>query len=279
MAYNRPVKIGIIGGSGMDNPTILEDRREQFVETPYGKPSDALIFGKVNGVECILLARHGRGHVISPSHLNYRANIWALREAGCTHVIVTTACGSLREDKHPGDIVILDQFIDRTRFRPQTFYDGEAHSPKGVCHIQMAHPFCDETRQILIETTKELGIHFHPKGTNITVEGPRFSTKAESKVWRQEGADIINMTTVPEVVLAKELGMCYAAIALVTDYDCWRDDIEHVSADAVMKIFKENAGKAHNILIHAVPKIVSRDWTSVLKAHEDMIKASTIGGV
>ena len=166
-----------------------------------------------------------------PTNVNYRANIWALKEEGCTHVIVTTACGSLKEDIHPGDCVILDQFIDKTTKRVSTFYDGEPKSPKGVCHIPMDKPFCGRTREIIIKTAKDLGEFktVHSQGTAITIEGPRFSSKAESLLWRQWGGDVVNMTTVPEVCLAKEAGLCYAAVALPTDYDSWRSDKESVS--------------------------------------------------
>ncbi|XP_039615097.1 S-methyl-5'-thioadenosine phosphorylase isoform X3 [Polypterus senegalus] len=151
MSIDLQAKIGIIGGSGLDDPDILEGRSEKYVETPYGKPSDALITGKIKNVECVLLARHGRQHNIMPSNVNYRANIWALKEEGCTHLIVTTACGSLREEIQPGDIVIIDQFIDRTTKRHQTFYDGSTTCPLGVCHIPMAEPFCSKTREVCVD--------------------------------------------------------------------------------------------------------------------------------
>uniref|UniRef100_A0A668UH08 Purine nucleoside phosphorylase n=1 Tax=Oreochromis aureus TaxID=47969 RepID=A0A668UH08_OREAU len=222
-------QIGIIGGSGLDDPDILEGRTERYVETPYGKPSDALILGKIKNVDCVLLARHGRQHTIMPSNVNYRANIWALREEGCTHLLVTTACGSLREEIQPGDIVIIDQFIDRTTKRSQTLYDGQPTSPPGVCHVPMAEPFCNKTREVLVEVARSLGVKCHVRGTMLTIEGPRFSSRAESLMFRQWGADVINMTTVPEVVLAKEAGLCYASIAMATDYDCWKEHEEAVS--------------------------------------------------
>lgn len=168
--------------------------------------------------------RHGKKHHLMPSHINFRANIYALKQEGCTHALVTTACGSLREDIHPGDIVILDQFIDRTTKRESTFYDGKPASPEGVCHIQMDHPFCERTRGILIAAAKQLQLRLHERGTVLTCEGPRFSSKAESNLFRSWGCDVINMTTVPEVCLAKEAGLCYASIALPTDYDCWKDE-------------------------------------------------------
>ena len=159
-----------------------------------------------------------------PSLINYRANIEALRLQGCTHIIATTACGSLQESIHPGDIVILDQFIDRTYKRETTFYDGKKQSPKGICHIQMDQPFCVKTRSLLIQAAKNLGLKCHEKGTTVTIEGPRFSSKAESIMFRMWSCDVVNMTTVPEVCLAKEAGMCYASIGLPTDYDCWKNE-------------------------------------------------------
>ncbi|XP_039615096.1 S-methyl-5'-thioadenosine phosphorylase isoform X2 [Polypterus senegalus] len=264
MSIDLQAKIGIIGGSGLDDPDILEGRSEKYVETPYGKPSDALITGKIKNVECVLLARHGRQHNIMPSNVNYRANIWALKEEGCTHLIVTTACGSLREEIQPGDIVIIDQFIDRTTKRHQTFYDGSTTCPLGVCHIPMAEPFCSKTREVILEVSKNLGVKYHTKGTVITIEGPRFSSKAESMMFRQWGADVINMTTVPEVVLAKEAGLCYASIAMATDYDCWKEHEDAVCVDKVLKTMKENANKAAMILLTSIPKIAQMDWTEAL---------------
>ena len=173
--------------------------------------------------------RHGRKHTIAPSHVNYRACVWALKEEGCTHVLVTTACGSLQEHIAPGDIIILDQFIDRTHRRDGSFYDGKPGSPHGVCHLQMDLPFCERTRQILIKACEKLELKHHKKGVVVTIEGPRFSTKAESVLFRSWGADIVNMTTVPEACLVKETGMCYASIGLPTDYDCWKDTGEPVS--------------------------------------------------
>uniref|UniRef100_A0A8C8TKN5 S-methyl-5'-thioadenosine phosphorylase n=1 Tax=Peromyscus maniculatus bairdii TaxID=230844 RepID=A0A8C8TKN5_PERMB len=210
------VKIGIIGGTGLDDPEILEGRTEKYVDIPYGKPSDALILGKIKNVDCVLLARHGRQHTIMPSKVNYQVNISALKEEGCTHVIVTTACESLRED-----LV--------TCLRP-SFYDGSHCGARGVCHIPMAEPFCPKTREVLIETAKKLGLQCHSKGTIVTIEGPRFSSRAESFIFRTWGADVINMTTVPEVVLAKEAGICYASIVIATDYDCWKEHEEAVCA-------------------------------------------------
>ncbi|XP_070563687.1 S-methyl-5'-thioadenosine phosphorylase-like [Ptychodera flava] len=272
----KPVKIGIIGGSGLDNLEIFTNRQEKFVETPYGKPSDALILGKVGDVECVCLARHGRGHTVMPTNINFRANIHALKAEGCTHLLVTTACGSLREQIHPGDIAVIDQFIDRTTKRAQTFYDGAYSSPRGVCHIPMHTPFCEDTRQLIIESLKEIGLRHHVKGTMITIEGPRFSTKSESLMFRSWGADLINMTTVPEVILAKEAGLCYASIAMTTDYDCWRDSGEMVNVESVLKTFKDNAENGRRLLLNVIPKIAQKDWTEIIQAHNDTAKESVM---
>jgi len=211
-----------------------------------------------------------------PSKVNYQANIWALKEEGCTHVVVTTACGSLREEIQPGDIVIIDQFIDRTTKRPQTFYDGSHSSTRGVCHIPVAEPFCPKTREVLIETAKKLGLRCHSKGTVVTIEGPRFSSRAESFMFRTWGADVINMTTVPEVVLAKEAGICYASIAMATDYDCWKEHEEAVSVDRVLKTLKENANKAKSLLLTAIPQIGSMEWSETLHNLKNMAQFSVL---
>ncbi|XP_055646520.1 S-methyl-5'-thioadenosine phosphorylase isoform X2 [Falco peregrinus] len=270
------VKIGIIGGTGLDDPDILEGRTEKYVDTPYGKPSDALILGKIKNVDCVLLARHGRHHTIMPSNINYRANIWALKEENCSHVLVTTACGSLREEIQPGDLVIIDQFIDKTTKRHCTLYDGQHSTLSGVCHIPMAEPFCTKTREVLIETAKKLGLQCHSKGTMITIEGPRFSSRAESLMFRSWGADVINMTTVPEVILAKEAGMSYASIAMATDYDCWKEHEEAVSVDKVLKTLKGNANKATSILLTAIPQIGSMEWTDTLHTLKTTVQCSVI---
>ncbi|XP_053687491.1 S-methyl-5'-thioadenosine phosphorylase [Sabethes cyaneus] len=268
-----PVKIGIIGGSGLDDSQIIESRSEKVVNTHFGNPSDVLIEGKIAGVDCVLLARHGRNHSIMPSNVNYRANIWALKSLGCTHLIVSTAAGSLQENIHPGDIVIPDNFIDRTTKRTQTFYDGN-ELLVGVCHITMEPAFCTQTRKALIDTAKELGIGVHDKGTVVTIEGPRFSSKAESKLFRQWGADLVNMTLVPEVVLAKEAGLCYAAIAMATDYDCWRDCGENVNVADVMATFKKNVTKVTELITAVIPKIAAIDWTDTFEDLKNVVNGS-----
>ncbi len=243
------IRIGIIGGSGLDDPELLKEFGEIEVETKYGKPSSALTTGKIAGSEVVILARHGKGHTIYPTGVNFRANIAALKQQGCTHILATTACGSLREEIKPGHLVFPDQFIDFTRHRTLTFHD------KTVIHTPMAEPFCNNLRELLSNTAKELGLEHHKKGTVITIEGPRFSTKAESHMFRGWNADIINMSTVPEVVLAREAGMCYQAIAMSTDYDCWKEGEEPVTWNMIVQRMKSNADNVKKLLQEAIPKV------------------------
>lgn len=245
----------------MDDPDILENRKERVVSTIYGAPSDALIEGEINGVQCVLLARHGRKHDLLPSRVPYRANIWALKEAGCTHLLVSTACGSLREEIKPGNLVVISDFIDRTTKREQTFFDGSSSSPKGVLHLPMYPAFNERCRKIVIDTAKELNYEIHNQGTIVTIEGPRFSSRAESQMFRQWGGDLINMTTCPEVVLAKEAGLLYVSIAIATDYDCWRIGCESVNVQDVLRTFAQNVTKVKQILVKTVENIAKEDWT------------------
>lgn len=247
------VKIGIIGGSGLDDPNILEDSEEIEVGTPYGKPTSTLKVGKIKGVDVILIARHGRQHTVPPTQVNYRANIHALKEQGCTHILATTACGSLREEIDRGHLVIIDQFIDFTRHRQVTFH--EKFKPGDMKHTPMAEPFDRDLRDLLIASAEEQKIFCHRKGTVVTIEGPRFSTKAESNMFRLWGADIINMSIAPEAILAKEAGIPYAAVAMSTDYDCWKDDEEPVTWEAILEIFRANVDKVANLLINTIPKV------------------------
>ena len=247
------VKIGIIGGSGLDNPDILKGATDIDVDTPYGKPSSHLKLGKINDVDVVLLARHGRDHTIPPSQINNRANIQALKDQGCTHILATTACGSLREHIGRGDFVIIDQFIDFTRLRKITFFE---EFPKGEPkHTPMAYPYSEELRTLLIETANELNLKFHEKGTVVTIEGPRFSTRAESEMFRIWGADVINMSIAPETILANEAGIPYAAIAMSTDYDCWKDDEAPVTWEEILDIFGKNVNNVIALLINTIIKI------------------------
>ena len=247
------VKIGIIGGSGLDNPEILKDVHELTLETPYGAPSCPLQAGTIAGVPVVLLARHGREHTIPPTQVNYRANIHALQAMGCTHILATTAVGSLREHIGRGDLVVLDQFIDFTRHRAITFHD--AFAPHLPLHAPMADPFCPRLRRMLIDTAIDLCLEVHPTGTVITIEGPRFSTRAESHMFRLWGADVINMSIAPEATLANEAGIPYAAVAMSTDYDCWKTDEEAVTWEAVLQVFASNAAKVTRLLCETVQRI------------------------
>jgi 5'-methylthioadenosine phosphorylase len=247
------IKVGIIGGSGMDDPRLMKDIRKLNMKTPYGNPSSSLVTGKIEGVDVVILARHGKDHTIYPTGVNFRANLFALNKVGCTHILATTAVGSLREKIRPGDLVFIDQFIDFTKHRALTFHD------KKVIHTPMAEPFCPSLRSLLVKSAKELKMRHHSKGTVVTIEGPRFSTKAESHMFRMLGADVINMSTVPEVTLARELGICYQAISMSTDYDCWKEGEEPVTADMVFAIMAKNADNVRNILLRTIPKIKIRE--------------------
>lgn len=243
------IKIAIIGGSGLDDPRLMKQKKEKKVRTPYGSPSSALTIGKIQGVDTVILARHGKDHSIYPTGVNYRANIHALKKEGCTHILATTAVGSLREKIRPGDLVFVDQFIDFTRHRPLTFHE------KKVVHTPMAEPFCRYLRSILAGSAKQLKLGHHTRGTVVTIEGPRFSTKAESHMFRKLGADVINMSTVPEVALAREAGICYQTIAMSTDYDCWKEGEEPVTWDMILTIMKKNADNVKKLIMAAIAKI------------------------
>jgi 5'-methylthioadenosine phosphorylase len=265
------VKIGIIGGTGLENPELLKEVQEKEVETQFGKPSSALMCGKINEIDVVIISRHGKGHTIMPSKVNNRANILALKEEGCTHILAATACGSLKEEIKPGDLVFIDQFIDRTTKRHQSFYGDNQFKPNAVCHIPMANPFCEKLIEVFSETASELNLSFHKKGTMVTIEGPRFSTRAESYMFRSWNADVINMSTVPEVVLAREAGLCYASVAMSTDYDCWKED-EVVNIGKVMETMKVNAINVTNLFLAAIPKIKDEPCSC-----REMIKTSVMG--
>jgi 5'-methylthioadenosine phosphorylase len=244
------VKIGIIGGSGLDDPKILEGGRDRRVTTAWGDPSSPLKEGRIGDKEVAILARHGREHTIPPTQVNYRANIRALKDSGCEAILATTAVGSLREDIRRGDLVVIDQFIDFTRRRELSFHSSfEPHEP---VHAAMAEPYDGKLRAALIDSAARLGLRCHPAGTVITIEGPRFSTKAESRMFRLWGADIINMSVATETILAVEAGIPYAAVAMSTDYDSWKDDEESVSWEAVLAVFERNASNVTSLLADAI---------------------------
>jgi 5'-deoxy-5'-methylthioadenosine phosphorylase len=242
-------EIGIIGGSGLYDPGIIKDAQEVKVYTPYGEPSDYIIVGKVEGRSVAFLPRHGRGHRIPPHKINYRANVWAMKELGVKFLISVSAVGSLRLDYKPGDFVVPDQFIDMTKKRDYTFFDGPV-----VAHVSMAEPFCESLRRVIISASKDLNITTHDRGTYICIEGPRFSTRAESRVWKEVfKADIIGMTLVPEVNLACEAQLCYATIAMVTDYDVFAEI--PVTAEEVTRVMAENTEKVKRLLYEVIKRL------------------------
>jgi len=240
-------KIGLIGGSGLEKLNILKNPHETTVTTPWGPPSSSFLSGTLGNCELFILSRHDRNHSIPPTQVNNRANIDALRQLGCEYIIATTACGSLREEIRRGEIVIADQFIDFTRHRVNTFHDKFEEG--NMIHAAVADPFSEELRQRLIASAKVLGLPFHPAGTIVTIEGPRFSTRAESKMFRVLGADVINMSIAPEAALAFEAGIHYAVIALSTDYDSWKTDEEPVTWPEVLKVFEENVRHVTDLLV------------------------------
>jgi 5'-methylthioadenosine phosphorylase len=248
------IKIGMIGGSGFDDPDFLTDVKLVKKGTPFGALSHDLVIGKIGALEVVLMLRHGKGHRIRPSAVNYRANVWAMKEVGVTHIIATTACGSLREEIQPGHLVFPDQFLDFTRTRKSTFHEGDQ-----VVHISMADPFCEKLRQVLIKTAVDAGVPHHPQGTVVTIEGPRFSTRAESRMFRLLGADIVNMSTVPEAVLAREAGICYAAIAMSTDYDAWHLSEEPVTWEMIATTMAKNVTNVKRIFFEALQGITFED--------------------
>ena len=248
------LKIGIIGGSGMEDPTLISDYSKETVSTPYGDPSSELIVGNIAGVPVVILSRHGQGHSINPTNVNYRANIWSLKENGCTHILAATACGSLREQIEPGHFVFPDQFIDRTTKRINTYFDGS-----DVQHVSMGDPFSSEMRNCLVRACDQLGFTYHDSGTVVTIEGPRFSTKAESIMFRSWGCDIINMSTVPEVVLARELELEYQSMAMSTDYDCWHESEDEVTMEMIYAVMEKNVKNVKKLIEQVIPLIQEND--------------------
>jgi len=241
-------EIAIIGGTGIYNTEIISNKQTLDLETPYGKTSDTLTIGEFSSKKIAFLPRHGKKHSVPPHKINFRANIWALKEIGVKRIIAPCAVGSLRENMEPGHIAIPDQFIDRTKDRESTFYD------KGtVAHISTADPFCPELRDLAISTGKKLDYDIHKNATQVCIEGPRFSTRAESNMFRNWGADTINMTIFPECVLARESQICYVAIATITDYDVWAETA--VSHHEVLKTLEKNVEKTSNIIQNIIPQI------------------------
>ncbi|PYS97908.1 MAG: S-methyl-5'-thioadenosine phosphorylase [Acidobacteria bacterium] len=262
------VKIGIIGGSGLYQMPELQNVREQKVETPFGDPSDAFIIGELEGVTVAFLPRHGRGHKLTPTELPFRANIYAMKLLGVEYILSVSAVGSLQEQYAPTDMVIPDQFFDRTRGRVKesTFF-GEGI----VGHVALAHPVCNELGDILEESCKSVGVTTHRGGTYLCMEGPAFSTKAESNDYRQWGMDIIGMTNLQEAKLAREAEIAYATLALVTDYDCWHEAHDNVTVDMVIEYLNKNVRNAQLILKDAVKRV---DAKQTPNQYRDAIKSA-----
>jgi 5'-methylthioadenosine phosphorylase len=255
---NRPSVIGVIGGSGVYDIDGLVNKRWVSVSSPFGTPSDELLFGELNGQQLVFLPRHGRGHKIPPSEINFRANIDALKRAGVTDVISVSAVGSLREHLKPGMFVIVDQFIDRTFARNKSFFGSGL-----VAHVSMAHPVCSRLGDHIEEAAKEAGIAALRGGTYLVMEGPQFSSLAESELYRTWGCDVIGMTNMPEAKLVREAELCYATVAMVTDYDCWHPDHDDVTVDQIIKMLLANADKARSLVKHVAPKVIGDGKGSV----------------
>jgi 5'-methylthioadenosine phosphorylase len=249
MSQIEPV-IGIIGGSGLYDIAGLKHTAWKRIDTPWGAPSDDLLHGELDGVRCVFLPRHGRGHRLSPTHLNYRANIDAMKRAGVTEIISMSAVGSLREDLPPGHFVIVDQFIDRSFAREKSFFGDGC-----VAHVSMAHPVCPRLGDALEGAARGLELPVTRGGTYLVMEGPQFSTKAESELYRAWGCSVIGMTNMPEAKLAREAELCYATVAMVTDYDCWHPDHDDVTVDAVVRVLLQNADKARDLVRAVVPAL------------------------
>jgi len=246
-------KIGVIGGTGLYDIEGMTDIEEVDITTPFGKPSDAITIGKLEGVGIAFLPRHGKGHRISPTEVPYRANIYALKSLGVEHIIAVCSAGSFKEEIKPGDLLIPDQLIDRTRQRVSSFF-----SEGIVAHIPFAEPFCPVLSQIVYQAAKEVGARIHPKGTYVAMEGPAFSTRAESRLYRSWGADIIGMTGLPEAKLAREAEICYSVIGCATDYDSWHENTEPVTVDVILDILHKNADTAKKIIKLAASRIPER---------------------
>lgn len=250
----RRTKIAIIGGSGIYDIEGLENAQWRKVETPWGAPSDQILTGTLNEVDMVFLPRHGRGHVYSPTTVPYRANIDALKRLGATDVISVSACGSFRDEMAPGDFVVVDQFIDRTFAREKSFFGTGC-----VAHVSVAHPTCPRLSAACIQAAREAGISVHDGGTYLAMEGPQFSTVAESKMYRDSwGADVIGMTNMPEAKLAREAELCYASVAMITDYDSWHPEHGSVDITAIISILQGNAGKARD-LVARLPALLGAD--------------------
>jgi 5'-methylthioadenosine phosphorylase len=252
-APGTPPVVGLIGGSGVYDIPGLTKVEWRHVPTPWGDPSDDLMFGELDGQKLVFLPRHGRGHRVPPSALNFRANIDALKRSGVTEIISVSAVGSLREDLPPGTFAVVDQFIDRTFARAKSFFETGC-----VGHVSMAEPVCRRLGDHIFAAGQALGLSIKRGGTYLVMEGPQFSSKAESKLYRSWGCDVIGMTNMPEAKLAREAEICYATVAMVTDYDCWHPDHDHVTVEAVIKVLLENAERARSLVKQTAPKLRGR---------------------
>jgi 5'-methylthioadenosine phosphorylase len=250
MGLMQKGKIGVIGGSGLYAMSRLENVQEVQVETPFGTPSDAYITGTLQGRDMVFLPRHGRGHRIAPSALNFRANIYGFKQLGVEWVLSVSAVGSMREDIHPGDLVLPDQFFDRTRSRISTFFDRDV-----VVHVAFADPVCSVLARALHEAATQTSATVHLGGTYLCIEGPQFSTRAESNIYRQWGVDVIGMTNLPEARLAREAELCYATLALATDYDCWHESASDVDIEAILALLHRNVELAQEVIERMVPQV------------------------
>ncbi|MFC2025085.1 S-methyl-5'-thioadenosine phosphorylase [Chloroflexota bacterium] len=243
-------KIGVIGGTGLYDIEGMTDIEEVNIDTPFGKPSDNIVIGRLEGVGIAFLPRHGKGHRLSPTEVPYRANIYALKSLGVEHIIAINSAGSFKKELKPGDLLIPDQLIDRTRLRVNTFFSDGI-----VAHIAFAEPFCPALSKVLYQSAKEAGASVHPKGTFVVMEGPAFSTRAESRLYRSWGADLIGMTALPEAKLAREAEICYAVIGCVTDYDSWWEPGEPVTVDTILATLRKNADISKEIIKLSVSRI------------------------
>jgi 5'-methylthioadenosine phosphorylase len=260
----QPQTIGVIGGSGLYELEGLQNVREVELATPFGAPSDAYITGVLDGVPMVFLPRHGRGHRISPSEINFRANIWGLKKLGVERILSVSAVGSMREDIAPGHFVAIDQFFDRTRHRTDTFFGGGV-----VAHVMFADPVCEAQRQLVVSTGRSLGQTVHDGGVYINMEGPQFSTRAESRIYRKWGVDVIGMTNLQEAKLAREAELCYTTIAMATDYDCWHEGHDAVTVEQVVAVMHSNVGNAKKLVAALAPQLArvprTRGCSSALK--------------
>ncbi len=248
------VRIGVIGGSGLYNMEGLTDQREERVETPFGDPSDAVMCGTLDGVELFFLPRHGRGHVVNPTEVNYRANVFALKKLGVSWIVSVSAVGLLREAIVPGHMVVIDQFIDRTRNRKDTFFEDGI-----VAHVGFADPVCETLRQYLLAACREVGATVHDGGCYVNMEGPAFSTRAESHLYRSWGCNVVGMTQMTEARLAREAEISFATLAMSTDYDCWHEGHDAVTVDQVIATVKQNVHTARMVLRAVIPRIAAHD--------------------